>query len=114
MSSPVCNPNTQDYRAHLSLRCRSFRLVHIQRWPLPDMQLSQLIVTVRVITYERYNNKEDIVSLPLTPGRTYKEILIQRHLNNGQPIGQPRVYFTSIPEEDESFEDEAESKGGSV
>src|SRR5271154_1292139 len=101
MSSPVCNPNTQDYRAHLSLRCRSFRLVHIQRWPLPDMQLSQLIVT-------------DIVSLPLTPGRTYKEILIQRHLNNGQPIGQPRVYFTSIPEEDESFEDEAESKGGSV
>jgi hypothetical protein len=111
MSSPVCNPDTQDYRAHLSLRCQSFRLVHIRRWPLPDMQLSQLIVTVRVL---KYDNEEDTLSLPLTPGRTYKEIHVQRRLNNGQPIDQPRVYFTSIPEEDESFEDEAESKGGSV
>jgi len=61
-----------------------------------------------------YDNKSDIVSLPLTPSRTYKEIHVQQRSSNGRLLGRPRIYFTSIPEEGESFQDETESKGGSV
>ena len=72
------------------------------------MQFNQLVVIVCVVTHD---SKPDVVSSPLPPGRIYDEIRIQQLSINNKPIGRPRVYFTSIPEEDENCQDETESKG---
>ena len=95
------NPLTSDqqaYIAHLSVQCYSYRLLHIRKWPLPNGQVTQLIVSISVVTFD---GKRDVLTLPLTPGRNYREIHIQLRSKHGNVPGRTYIHFTSIPEENE-------------
>jgi len=69
------------------------------------MQVHQLIVSVKVVDFE---DKSDILTIPLTPGRNYKEIRIQLR-SKDNVLGPTRVHFTSISEENEKSEDGTEA-----
>jgi hypothetical protein len=98
MSTTVYNSERQISTVQLSIKCQSYQLLHIRKWPLPGMRISQLIVTIRAITHD---NKREIYAMPLTPGRMYQEVHIQQRSDNNKPHGRPQVYFTSIREESE-------------
>jgi len=98
MSTTSWNSEHQIYSVQLSIKCQSYQLLHIRKWPLPGMTVNQLIVTIRVITHD---NEREIYAMPLTPGRMYQEVHIQQRSKDGKPHGRPRVYFTSIREENE-------------
>jgi len=113
MSTTLSHSEQQIHTVQLSIKCQSYQLLHIRKWPLPGMIISQLIVTIRVITHD---NKREIYAMPLTPGRMYQEVHIQQRSKNGNQHGRPQVYFPSIQEEDEKsgVRGPIELKDGSV
>jgi len=105
------------YRATLSLKCRSFKLVTIARMRLPGNKNTQLII---VISAKRFDDDtEEFVPMPLASNLSYDKVLIYRLTNDEKEIGEP-LRITLDPKDDtsnyivEKQSEEVESKGGSM